>query len=326
MNDVAKLAQVSRTTVSFVINNSPEAKAIPIETQKKVWEAVRELGYRPNITAQNLRAQRSNTIGFISDEVATTPYAGQLIQGAQDAAWERGMILLLVNTGKDPEMEQAAIDTMLGRRVDGIIYAAMYHQEVTPSPHIYEAPTVLLDCYTSDHSLSSVVPDEKLGGKTATETLLNKGHRRIALVNTSDNIPAREGRAEGYRAALEEHNLDYDPALIREVASDTQDAYHATLQLMDLSDPPTAIFCFNDQIAMDTYDALRRLNLSIPDDVAVIGFDNQEIISTHLYPPLTTVQLPHYEMGKWAVNKLLSSDTTIEHHLMTCPLIERRSV
>jgi LacI family transcriptional regulator len=326
MKDVAKLAKVSRTTVSFVINNSPEAKAIPLETQEKVWAAVRELGYRPNITAQNLRAQRSNTIGFISDEVATTPYAGQLIQGAQDAAWELGMILLLVNTGKDPEMERAAIDTMLGRQVDGIIYAAMYHQEVNPSPNIYEAPTVLLDCYTADHSLSSVVPDEMLGGKTATETLIAKGHRRIAFINTNDNIPAKDGRARGYRAALEAHNLDYDQALVRETASDTQDAYHVTLQLMKLSDPPTAVFCFNDQIAMDTYDALRRLNLSIPDDVAVIGFDNQEIIATHLYPPLTTVQLPHYEMGKWAVNKLISSDATIEHHLMVCPLIERRSV
>ena len=193
MKDVAKLAGVSQTTVSFVINNNPDIK-IPAETKERVWAAVLELGYRPNIIARGLRSNRTYTIGFISDEIATTPFAVQIVHGAQDQAWESGYIILLINTGGNPEMKEAAINEMHDRKVDGIVYATMYHREVQPHELLREFPTVLLDCFVAVHSFPSIVPDEVTGGREATEYLLAKGHRRIGLINDSEPVPAKYGR------------------------------------------------------------------------------------------------------------------------------------
>ena len=330
MKDVADLAGVSRTTVSFVINNVPNAN-IPQETRDKVQTAVTQLGYRPNAVARGLRAQRTHTIGFISDVIATTPHAGHMIQGAQDLAWAHDKLLLLINTGGNQEMKIAAVDMMLERQVEGIIYATMYHRAAHPPANIKEVPTVLLGCFCEDSTLPSVIPDEVLGGYVAVKTLIEKGHRRIGFINSSDNIPATHGRLQGYQKALAAFNIPFDPALV-EADKSARGSYQATLKLMQKPNPPSAIFCFNDDMAMGTYDALRNLQLTIPDDVAVIGFDNQELIAPNLYPALTTMELPHYEMGKWAVEQLLylienpdARGETAVQHKMVCPFIERKS-
>lgn len=331
MQDVADQAGVSRTTVSFVINNVPNAN-IPQETQDRVWAAVEALDYRPNALARGLRAQRTHTIGFISDDVATTPYAGRIIQGAQDLAWDNGNIILLVNTGNNQEMKQAAVDVMLERQVDGIIYATMYHREVHPPDTIRKVPAVLLDCFVADASLPSIVPDEVLGAQHATEHLLARGHRRIGFINDKAPVPARHGRLAGYRQALATAGIPFDPDLVVEGSSVQSGGYECAMQLMRRAERPTALFCYNDRMAMGVYDALRKLGLAIPDDVAVVGFDDQQIIAAHLYPALTTMRLPHYEMGQWAVRHLLhlieSKDSSLEtprQHLAECPLIERES-
>ncbi len=330
MKDVAELAGVSRTTVSFVINDRPDAN-IPQETKDKVWTAVHQLGYRPNAIARGLRAQRTHTIGFISDVIATTPHAGHMIQGAQDLAWEHNKLLLLINTGGNQDMKAAAVDMMLERQVDGIIYATMYHRQASPPANITDVPTVLLDCFDEDRALPSVVPDEELGGYEATKALLKKGHTRVGFINNNDDIPATHGRLQGYQQALAEFDLPFDPDLV-ESDVESRGGYKAAIKLMQKENPPTAIFCFNDHMAMGVYDALRNLGLNIPNDVAVIGFDNQELIAPHLYPSLTTMALPHYEMGKWAVEKLLSlinnpsmGEETAVQYKMYCPLIERNS-
>lgn len=331
MKDVAELAGVSRTTVSFVINDRPDAN-IPQETRDKVLTAVAQLGYRPNALAQGLRAKQTHTIGFISDEIATTPFAGDMIQGAQDLAWEHNNIILLVNTGNNQDMKQTAADVMLQRQVDGIIYATMYHREVHPPESLKQVPTVLLDCFDAKHTFPSVVPDEVLGGKQATEYLLQKGHRRIGFVCDFSPVQAKIGRLQGYQQALAQFGVDYDPDIVREGECFTSGGYKAAMEIMQQPDPPTSLFCYNDRMAMGAYDALRKLGLSIPNDVAVVGFDNQELIAGHLYPTLTTMQLPHYDMGKWAAQHLLHliqhpearQETTVQH-IMTCPLIERES-
>lgn len=329
MKDVAKLAGVSQTTVSFVINNTPDA-GIPEETKERVWAAVTELGYRPNVLAQNLRTQRSGLLGFITDEIATTPYAGKIFEGAQDVAWAHGKILLLVNTKNNQEIKNAAIEMLLTRQVEGIIYATMYHRAVNPPEALSEVPTVLLDCFTEDRSFPSVVPEEAEGGRSATKYLLEKGHRRIGFINNSADIPATHGRLQGYKQALEDFGIPLDENLIRTTESESEGGYAQTMALMQFSDPPTAIFCFNDRTAMGTYDALNKLGLRIPDDVAVFGFDNQELIAAHLYPPLSTMELPHYCMGEWAANKVINliegkdNDPLIQHTL-ECPLVERQS-
>jgi len=191
MLDVAKLAGVSQTTVSFVINGYSE---IPNETKDRVMAAIAELGYRPNTVAQSLRTQRSGIIGFVTDEIAITPFAGKIFEGAQDVAWEQGKILLLVNTKRDPLLQITAINMLMDRRVEGIIFATMYHRAIDPPKELYEVPSVLLDCYVEDESLPSVIPDEFGGAFTATSTLLEKGHRRVGFVQNVDDIPATRKR------------------------------------------------------------------------------------------------------------------------------------
>lgn len=327
MYDVARAAGVSQTTVSFVVNDMPNAN-IPRETRERVWAVVEELGWRPNAMARGLRMQHSHTIGLISDEIATSSHAGKIIQGAQDAAWAHAKMLLVINTGNNADIERAALEMMLERQVEGLIYATMYHRAVTP-PALGQVPVVLLDCYAADRSLPSVVPDELQGGRTATEVLLRRGHRRIGFVNEAGPLAAMFGRLEGYRQALASHGLPFDPDLIRAGASIAPEGYRCTLELMQLPEPPTALFCFNDSMAMGAYDAIKQLGRTIPGDVAIVGFDNLEVIAAQLRPPLTTIELPHYAMGQWAIQYLLEhADGAYPspiQHAIPCALIERES-
>lgn len=330
ITDVARLAEVSITTVSFVLNDAAE-RSIPDGTRSRVRAAAEELGYRPNAAAKLLRTQRSHTIGFVTDEVASTPFAGDIIRGAQEAAWEHGKVLIVVDTGDNDAIKDSAIAVMLERRVEGLILAAKYHRPVAPPAMSGEVPTVLLDCFAEDRSLPSVVPDEVGGGRTATEALLRHGHRRIGFINLVRGIPASAGRLDGYAVALREYDLPFDEALVRYTDSDVPGrGYRCAVDLLDLSEPPTGIFCGNDRTAMEAYDAIKERSLRIPEDVAVVGFDNQAIIATHLRPALSTVALPHYDMGRWAVEYLIRHPATAGgepvQHLMPCPYVERASV
>ena len=330
MTDVAKLAGVSQTTVSFVVNNTPNT-GIPEETRQRIQAAIQELGYRPNAMAKNLRLRRSQILGFVTDKILTSPYAGKIIQGAQDAAKAAGKILLMANTGGDPDLEHADVETMLAHQVDGIIYATMSHHEADPPQALDEVPCVLLNCYDANRRLPSVVTDEVKSALIATKILLQKGHRRIGFLNCLENVPSSTGRLEGYKLALEVYDVSFDEKLLCLCESHADSSFDRTMSLMQLPEPPTAIFCYNDQVAMGVYEALRELNLRIPDDVAVMGFDNQELIAAYLRPKLSTMELPHYKMGQWAVNLLLESIDKDEYprsrqHKIACRYIERASV
>lgn len=328
LSDVAKLAGVSSTTVSLVLNN--KADGIPDETKQRVSEAISALRYRHNTLAANLRRQTSDTIGFISDEIATTPHAGAMVQGAQDEAWKADKLLVLINTGRDREIETHAVEALLSRQVAGIVYSAMYHQIVSIPESVLEVPVVILDGRSEDGSVTWVAPDEFGGGFAATERLLMAGHRRIGFVESAESIPASVERLAGYRAALEAHAITFDPELVAQGESEASGGYSAAARLLELDPRPTGLFCFNDRMAGGAVRKALQLGLSIPDDLSIIGFDNQELVISQIDPPLTTVQLPHYEMGRWAVQHLLSEigggDREVVQHRMPCPLVERQSV
>jgi LacI family transcriptional regulator len=332
IKDVAEAAGVSVTTVSHILNEV-EGKRINPETRQRVAEIAKRLGYAPNDLARGLRLQRSNTIGFVSDEIATTPFAGRIILGAQEAAAERGSLLLMLNTAGDPELERKEIDLLLQRQVDGVLYAAMSHRVVPVPEGLRSVPTVLLDARSDDLTVPSVVPDEVLGGYTATRAVLGHGHRRIAFLNNVDDIPATRGRLEGYRRALAEAGIPGDPGLVVSGACDTAGGYDAARRILARTPRPTALFCFNDRMAMGAYRAAAERGLAIPADLSVIGFDNQELICDGVFPALTTVALPHYEMGARAVELLLALTTAeggpprpATHEKLPCPLVVRASV
>lgn len=330
MRDVAERSGVSITTVSHVLNKVP-GKRVNTQTRERVLRVADELLYRPNQLARGLRTQRSGMIGFLSDRVSTTPFAVRMILGAQEAAAEAGSLLVLLNSGGDPELEEREVAALLERQVDGIIYSLFYHQVAAPPANLASGPAVLLDARSPDGLISSVVPDEVGGARSAVEALLAAGHRRIGYIANSEDIPARELRLKGFRQALEVYGVPFDPDLVVEVIASAQGGFEAGRQLLTLPDRPTGIFCFKDLAAMGLYQAAASLGLSIPADVSVVGFDDQELISDNLWPGLTTVALPHYEMGKWAVRTLLDQierggDAPRLHALLPCPLVSRGSV
>src|SRR5258708_37670871 len=293
IQDIADRAGVGRGTVSRVLNDDPHVSA---EAREKVLRAIAELNYRPSYSARHMRTKRSHTIGFITDYIAATPFGGAIIKGAQDAAWSQNKVLLIVNTGQQPDIEKAAVEVMLERQVEAIIYAAMWHRMVELPPNIHDVPVVLLDCFSEDRSVPSVVPDEFQGGYDATEVFLKKGRRRIAFINIDLSIstPAPTGRLAGYKQALAAYGVPFDETLLRSGNAQADSGYDRTVELMQLGEPPTAIFCGHDRMALGCYMALMtEIHLEIPRDVAVIGFDNQGIIPQHLKPPRSTMAVPH---------------------------------
>ncbi|MFJ4027339.1 LacI family DNA-binding transcriptional regulator [Paenarthrobacter sp. NPDC089989] len=325
LREVAEAAGVSTATVSLVINKKKNAR-IADETRQRVKDAIQHLGYRPNAMAKTLVSGTSKFIGLVADGVATTPFAGQIIHGAQDEAWKHGYALLIANTEGNQNLENDAINMMLEYKVRGILYSTWFHRTTDIPETLREADFVLVNCFSPETSARAVVPNEAQGGQSATDILIRGGHRRIAFINATTPAPARDGRLEGYRKALEAAGIAFDPALVLEAFPDQEGGYGATKEL--LKHDITAVYCYNDRMAMGLYDGLRENGLSIPDDIAVVGFDNQEVIAAHLRPPLSTVSLPHYELGAAGVRLLLGLDQapTDSALKIECPAVERASV
>ncbi|HEY5836464.1 LacI family DNA-binding transcriptional regulator [Streptomyces sp.] len=329
---MAARAGVSVSTVSLVINGRDSGRVKPA-IGERVRRAAEELGYTPNLLARSLRTNQTHTIGLLSDMVASTPFAGRMLAGAQEAAWEAGCLLLLIDTGGNVEMEQSAVQALAQRNVDALIYASMYHRKINLPEFPEGLPFVVLDGRPSVDlpTVDWVVPDEEGGARAAVEFLIRAGHTRIGFCTVVEDIPAASERLAAYRSALLEHGLGYDPGLVaRGATGDAHSGLRTARELLDRPDRPTALFCYNDRVAMGAYRAARHLGLSIPGDVSIVGFDNQENIADALEPTLTTVALPHYEMGAWAARRTLalsgSTTTESEHKRMPCHLVVRESV
>ncbi|MGW9413634.1 LacI family DNA-binding transcriptional regulator [Arthrobacter cupressi] len=337
MHDVAAAAGVSQATVSLVLNDASGTR-FSEETRHRVQESARRLGYRTNAHAKVLRGGVAGMIGFVGDFVATAPFAGKIIEGAQARAWEAGLPLLTVNTGGDKELEESSLETMLSYKVAGVVYAGMYHRVLEVPEVLGEVSAVVLNSRDASGRLPSIAPDEELGGYTATRHLLDAGHRRIGMINigTPDDValPAAAGRRAGYLRALAEAGIAPDPQLLLDGDGEVPGGYANTLELMAADNPPTALFCANDRTAWGAYQALESLGLRVPEDVSVVGFDNQETLAPNLRPGLTTLELPFAEMGRRAVELVLAGDGPAgsrpagpgRTELFECPLIERQSV
>ncbi|MEO8282927.1 MAG: substrate-binding domain-containing protein, partial [Pseudarthrobacter sp.] len=272
-------------------------------------------------------------------EIVTAPFAVDIIKGAQDQAWLDHRFLLIAPTdqadaaGPNQGLEHAAIEKLLEQRVEGLLYAATYHRAVHVPESAREVPTVLINCFDADGKLPSIVPDERAGGRVAVERLLQAGHSRIAVINLDPELPAALGRLRGCREALAGAGLELDPSLVVSGNATADGGYEAACEILDhypKKDRPTALFCLNDRMAMGAYDAIKERGLTIPGDIAVIGFDNQELIAAYLRPKLTTVALPFEQMGALGVQTLAAltagQPITAYQQLVGCPLLERSSV
>jgi len=329
MTDVARAAGCSQSTVSVVLNNTPSIK-ISAETKTRVLAAIEELGYRPQKT-RPIPVSPTQQIAIIFDRIATSPEAVVSIDGAREAAWESGHIVCAFQTFNDAEMEPLTIQAALGNGVDAIIYATIMTRQIEVPDLLHDAgiPVVLLNCYANGYAFPAILPGEVAGGHRATNVLIAAGHRRIAHITGEMWMDAARDRLKGHRHALASADIPFDPALVREGNWQTSAGYEQTNALLDLDDPPTAIFCSNDRMAVGCYEALKERGLNIPGDVSVIGYDDEEI-ARHLTPPLTTLVLPHREMGRWAVEKALSlarsNAARFRPTKLECPLMERASI
>jgi LacI family transcriptional regulator len=329
MADVAKAAGCSQATVSLVLNNVTEIK-ISAELRARVHVAASELGYgQASSLARPLEGVRGSAVGFIVDQLATTPEAVNAIEGARLASWDRDVTILVAQTLDRADHAEMAAERLLRAGVDGIIFMSIFTRRVEPTPFFRKLPVplVLLNCYTSSDDFPAVVPDELVGGHRATAALLNLGHRRIATIVGELYMEAAQARLAGYKSALTAFQIDLDSELIALGNWTPSSGYDATRKLMAQKNAPTAIFCQNDKMALGCLNALLDMGLRVPGDVSIIGYDDDELCR-HLRPQLTTVDLPHATMGAWAVSELLREKKQNALKKLTradCALIARSS-
>ena len=328
MMDVAARAGVSQATVSLVLNGSPGARFSEV-TRRKVHEAAEALGYRLASRGPLPAATDTKVIGFVVDEVTTDPWMALAFEGAREKALEHGIsVTLAVSQGGDAQ-DADLFAQYLQQPLVGFIYGTILTRQVEPPPILFQTPAVLLNCYERRRKLPSVLPGDLEGGRAATARLIAAGRRRIGLINGQDGLDASRDRLRGYRQALSSHDLSFDPDLVHPGNWEPTSGHEGTRRLMALREPPDAIFCANDLMAMGCFEALKELGKRIPEDVAVIGFDNREI-AQFLRPPLTTLVLPQYDMGFLAVEQLLDLVGGLKPRQdqlkVECQLIERESV
>jgi len=335
LKDVAEKAGVSVSTVSLVLNGRDAGRIRP-ELSERVREIADALGYVPDLMARGLKTRRTHTIGLLSDQVASIPFAGQMLGGAQAVANHEGYLLLMIDTDGDRDLEKDAVTSLVQRNVEALIYASAYHREVDLPAVPDRIPLIVLDGLPVDPASRAdwVVPDERGGAYAAVTALIEAGHRRIGFCNYHEDIPASRQRLEGYRDALESAGIAFDSTLVVEIEqSTTEAAREPARRLLFRSDRPSGVFCFGDQVAFGFYQVAEKLGLRVPDDLSVVGFDNQQYVADALHPGLTTVQLPHRAMGEWAVRTALERIRTPRSergaprtHRMICELVVRDSV
>lgn len=323
MKDVAFRAGVSQSTVSFVLNGLEDMR-ISRDTRKRVMDAVDQLGYRPRNAGRPPKASYTGVIGLLFDEIATSHFAAISIEGAHEAAWKANAIVEVAMTGGNPDIEAAILKKWAGDNVIGVVYGSILTRALSPPDALSRHRAVLLNCDDTSGRYSSIVPAERRGGEVATEALIAQGHRRIAFISGEPWMEASDQRMEGYERALRAARIPVDPSLIVEGNFLPSGGRAATLELMAPSNPPDAIFCANDLTAVGCYEALKELGEIPGKTVAVMGYDDQEI-AQHLSPKLSTVLLPHREMGQWCVEQLLRSEQSVDRTRINCPLVLRAS-
>jgi LacI family transcriptional regulator len=329
--DVARLAEVSQATVSYVLTNST-AVNLPAETRQRILDVARDLGYVPNSAARTLRTRKTLTVGSIIPDI-TNPFYPWFERGIQDVSDRQGYELIVYNTDGNTEKERKALQSARQGRVDGLIMTPFHviPSDFEPLVQSGVAAVVLgrVDLDWSSVEIDSLSIDNVAAGRVAVDYLLELGHTRIAMIAGVAGTPPRENRVKGYRQALAAHNVPIEDQLIRAGEFTEQGGYEGTKELLRLDPRPTAIFAANDLMAIGAYQALREANVSVPDEMAVVGFDDISAASL-VHPALTTIAQHPYQLGKQAAELLfdrLSGQTTGPGCLLEMPfeLIVRES-
>lgn len=301
MGDVARLAGVSASTVSHVLNDT---RRVDSATRARVEEAIAKTGYRRNVVARSLAAGRTHTVG-LSISALTNPYFGSLVHAVERALSDNGYVLIVGDSHDDATSERRVTDSLLDRKVDGMIVAPAAGSERATLPGIIRTrtPLVLID-RSVDIGCDQVGPENVSSARSLTEHLLDLGHRRIAVVRGLAGISSTTERFDGYAAALADRGIAVDPALVVDGDSNTDVAERAVRALMSVDDRPTALVSLNNSMTIGALKAVRSLGLSIPDDLAFVCYDDFEW-SDLFEPKLTAAGQDVDTIGATAVDLLL---------------------
>ena len=319
--DVAAYAGVSPKTVSRVINSDAPVSE---KTRSKVETAIAALGYIPSSASRIMRSHRSGLVGLITGAISRTGESTGghgipdmfLIKGIQQQIRAQGKILMIAdidNKPGQPGQMEPLIRTFMEHRAEGILYVTGFHQEVLLPEVPNRCPMVLVNCFDLAGT-PSVLPDDEAGQYGLVRRIIQSGHKRIAYVTLQPGVEATRLRLAGYRHALADADIVFDPDLVQtgypDFSNDSGSLISAILKLLSLPLPPTVICCGNDEMAVRVYGILRTRGVRVPEQVSVAGYDNHSAIAETLFPPLTSTELPYLRMGAMAADLLFQY---IEH-------------
>jgi DNA-binding LacI/PurR family transcriptional regulator len=328
--DVAKLARVSRTTVSFVLNNIPDSN-IPETTRQKVFDAARQLNYHPNASGRKLASGKSKMIGLVriqsTEQVFNDAFLLQVLVGIEQAASQWGFHVLLKHLNHEKSDEYSQLITE--NHVDGIILSGPLQNDPELIKLHKEGVPIILLGQMVDTDISFVDVNAELGSKKAVEHLIASGHKRIAMItNARLEYSSAQQRKAGYLSALKNANIPVDENQIKEGDFTPASGYEAMKQLLALSPAPTAVFVASDVVAIGAIQAIKQAGLKIPQEFEIIGFDDIPM-AEFFDPPLSTVRLPAFDLGRVAgerlIEMILNDDSNLPGVLLETELILRDS-
>ncbi len=303
MDDVAKKAGVSKTTVSRIINgNYAHVNEI---TKEKVMRIVAELNYRPNAVAKSLKSMKTNVIGIVLSNLQN-PFWSHVLQGVEDTCRDKGYNLMICNSNDKSSLEQEHIEGLRLKQVDGIIVnPTMKNKNMFQSLVESDFPIIAINRKIEGVPIDTIVVDNVKGAHLAVEHLISKGAESVAvMVYPFEGISPRIERLTGYRMALKKHGIGVNENLIRVVQEEKGRAKEEVKNLLSRKNRPDAIFSTNNMMTLEILEGIKELGLSVPEDIRLVGYD-ETVWSQHLNPPLTTVSQPSYQMGEIAAWKLI---------------------
>jgi DNA-binding LacI/PurR family transcriptional regulator len=300
---IAERAGVSTGTVSHVINGTANVRE---KLRIRVLEAIRSLGYQPSELARGLRRNQTSMLGMIIPDV-TNPFYPAVVRGAEDVAYKRSYSIVLCNTDNDPDKEISYLNELRSYRPAGLLLMPAPGSHITPHLRLLPAsgpPVVCINRRPKAWDGDVVVVANEVGSFAATDYLLRLGHQHLAVITGPLNLSNAVERLKGFRRALDKAGVSIEPEFIQEALFDRPSGYRAALTLLRMSPRPTAIFACSDLMALGAFQAARELNLSCPEEVSIVGFDNMDL-AEFTAPALTTVHQPGYQLGATAAGLLL---------------------
>ncbi|MGH8952830.1 MAG: LacI family DNA-binding transcriptional regulator [Acidimicrobiia bacterium] len=304
LRDVAREAGVHVSTVSRVLNGQAAAGRITQDTEDRIREVARRLGYRRNTIARALRTGRTLVVGMIVPDVGNLYQAG-ITRGAGDVLYSDGYSLLLSSTDDDPDQARSQVSAMLGVQVEGLLYGVAREDDAVLVGIVDEGiPVVLFNRATEITGVSAVLPDDLTGTRLAVEHLLSLGHRRVVHVGGPEAVSSTVNRLVAFEETLELAGLTGTHRLARRHTE--EEGYRVTRELLDERPDTTAVLAANDRLALGAIDAIRASDRSCPEDVSVVGFNDMPY-SERFSPPLTTIHISQYELGAMAARLLLAT-------------------